>query len=376
MIFLDNASTTKPYKEVLDIVNYYNDENFYNAGAIYTTAFKISTELKKAKESILNSLGARKTDNFIFTSGATESNNMVLRAFAKKNNKILVSVAEHPAIYNTALDLKNAGFNVDFVKVTSDGVVDEADLLKKLTDDVALVSIIHVNNETGAVNDIKKLVSIVKHKNKNILFHSDGVQAFGKIPVNLTDLGVDFYTISGHKIHCVKGIGGLFVKDAKHVKPLITGGGQQDALRSGTENVSGMMALKVACEMAKNNQKQNYENVTEYKKYLLDNLDYSLPYKVVNNGFNSPYIAMICCTGCRAETLVHMMEDDGVLVGNGSACSSKKKENRNLAELGYSALDIEGAVRISFSDFNTLDEVKFATECLNKNVKEYLQKVR
>lgn len=376
MIFLDNASTTKPYKEVLDIVNYYNDENFYNAGAIYTTAFKISTELKRAKESILNSLGARKTDNFIFTSGATESNNMVLRAFAKKNNKILVSVAEHPAIYNTALDLKNAGFNIDFVKVTSDGVVDEADLLKKLTDDVALVSIIHVNNETGAVNDIKKLVSIVKHKNKNILFHSDGVQAFGKISVNLTDLGVDFYTISGHKIHCVKGIGGLFVKDAKHVKPLITGGGQQDALRSGTENVSGMMALKVSCEMAKNNQKQNHEKVTEYKKYLLDNLDYSLPYKVVNNGFNSPYIAMICCTGCRAETLVHMMEDDGVLVGNGSACSSKKKENRNLSEIGYSALDIEGAVRISFSDFNTLDEVKFATECLNKNIKEYLQKVR
>lgn len=376
MIFLDNASTTKPYKEVLDVVDYYNNENYYNAGAIYNSAFKISSELKKAKDSILSSLGAIRTDNFIFTSGATESNNMVLRAFAKKNTKVLVSVAEHPSVYNTAMDLKNAGYNVDFIKITGEGVVDEDDLVQKLTDDVSLVSIIHINNETGAVNDIKKLVSIVKRKNKNILFHSDGVQAFGKIPVNLTDLGVDFYTISGHKIHCVKGVGGLFVKDSKFIKPFITGGGQQDAFRSGTENVSGMMGLKVACEKAKLLQASYYNKVSELKLHLLNNLDKSLNYKVVKSATNSPFITMICCEGCRAETLVHMMEDDGVLIGNGSACSSKKKENRNLSQLGYSALDIEGAIRISFSDFNTLDEVKLAVDCLNKNVKEYLQRVR
>jgi len=376
MIFFDNASTTKPYDEVGKIVNYFNIENYFNPSAIYSTAFAVQNEIKEAKTTILNLIGGRKTDNFIFTSCATESNNMVLRAFAKKNGKILVSGGEHPSVYNTALDLKNSGFNVEIIKLNSNGQVDEKDLMSKLSSDVNLVSIMHVNNETGAVNDIKKLVKLVKSKNKNILFHCDGVQAFGKIPVNVTDLGVDFYTISGHKIHAPKGIAGLFVANAKYLKPLLTGGGQQDAFRSGTENVSGIMGLKVASQLSVKNLELNYKKVTEYREYLINNLDKTLPYKVVQCEQYSPYIVMISCAGCRAETLVHMLEDDGVIVGNGSACSSKKKDNRNLSQLGYSPLEIEGTIRISLSEFNTLDEVKILVEKLNNKVKEYLQKVR
>ena len=376
MIFFDNASTTKPYDEVGEIVNLYNMENYYNPSAIYSTAFTVQNDIKDAKNTILNLLKARKTDNFIFTSCATESNNMVLRAFAKKNGKILVSGGEHPSVYNTALDLKNSGFNVEIVKLNPSGQVDEADLITKLSSDVNLVSIMHVNNETGAVNDIKKLVSIVKAKNKNILFHCDGVQAFGKIPVNVTDLGVDFYTISGHKIHAPKGIAGLFVAGARYLKPLLTGGGQQDSFRSGTENVSGIMGLKVASELSVKNLDGNLKKATEFRDYLLNNLDKTLPYRVVGNEQVSPYITMLTCAGCRAETLVHMFEDEGVIVGNGSACSSKKKDNRNLSQLGYTPLEIEGAIRISFSEFNTLDEVKKLVEVLNNNVKKYLQKVR
>lgn len=376
MLFFDNASTTKPFNEVNDIVNHYNMVDFYNPSAIYGCAFSISNQIKEAKLSLLNLLKARKTDNFIFTSCATESNNMVLRAFAKKNGKILVSMGEHPAIYNTALDLKNMGYNVDFIALNPNGQVDENDLINKLTPDVNLVSIIHVNNETGAINNIKHLVEIVKRKNNKILFHSDGVQAFGKIDLNLTDLGVDFYTISGHKIHATKGIGGLFVANSKYLKPLLTGGGQQDNLRSGTENVSGIMALKTAAEIEIKNLSKNSENVSKLKKFFIESLDKSLPYKVVCDGVGSPYIVMVLCTGCRAETIVHMLEEDGVIVGNGSACSSKKRENRNLSALKYNASDIEGAIRVSFSEFNTLDEVKTLVEKLNLRVEEYLQKVR
>ena len=376
MIFFDNASTTKPYPQIARIVEKYNMESFYNPSAVYGTAFSLQNEIKQAKKDILGCLGAKNTDNFIFTSCATESNNMILRAFAKKSGKILVSAGEHACVYNTALDLKNMGFAVEFIKITPDGRVDENDLMTKLTDDVNFVSIIHVNNETGVVNDIKRLAHIVKLKNKRILFHSDGVQAFGKIPVNVSDLGVDFYTISGHKVHAPKGIAGLFIAGDKYVKPLLAGGGQQDGFRSGTENVSGIMAFDFACKEITKNQKANNQLVKTYYDYMVENLDKTLPIKIVGKGEKSPYITMITCDGCRAETLVHMLEDNGILVGNGSACSSKKKDNRNLREMGYSDREIEGAIRISFSEFNTLDEVKTLVEKLNESVKEYLQKVR
>lgn len=376
MIFFDNASTTKLFDQVNDVVNEYNMEYFYNPSAIYGDAFKVQNDIKNAKNVILNSLGAKEKDNFIFTSCATESNNTVLRAFARKNGKILVSQGEHPSVYNTALDLKNSGYNVEFLNLTSSGKVDENDLRKKLTSDVNFVSIIHINNETGVVNDIAKLTKIIKSYNEKIIVHSDGVQAFGKIPVNVTQLGVDFYTISGHKIHAPKGIAGLFVAGDRYFKPLITGGGQQDSHRNGTENVSGIMAMACASEIATNNLNENYKKMTELSEVFLAGLDKNLPYKIVTNTDKSPYINMIVCSGCRAETLVHMMEERGVIIGNGSACSSKKKDNRNLSQMGYNSLDIEGAIRVSFSSENTVEEVNALVSNLNECVKLYLEKVR
>lgn len=376
MIFFDNASTTKPYDEIGEIVKQYNMDFYYNPSAIYSSAFEIQTKLKNAKINILKALGARDGDEFLFTSCATESNNMVLRAFAKKNGKILVTNGEHPAVFNTATDLKNTGYNVDFINLKPSGQVDEEDLLKKLTPDVNLVSLIHVNNETGAINDIAKLVRLIKSKNPRCLVHSDGVQAFGKIAVNVTSLGVDFYTISGHKIHAPKGIAGLYIAGGKYIKPLITGGEQQGGLRSGTENVSGIMSLEYASVLAKKNLQSNMEKVAKFRDILLDGLDKNLPYKVVGSCEKSPYVNMIICAGCRAETLVHMMEDRGFLIGNGSACSSKKRDNRNLKQLGYTPAEIEGAIRISFSEFNTEEEVFALVKNLNECVNTYLQKVR
>ena len=373
MIFLDNASTTKVHGEVQEIVNKYNTELFYNPSAIYGEAFSVSRDINKARQDIISRMGGRNTDNLIFTGCATESNNMVLKSFIKKNTKALVSVGEHPSVYKTALDLKNNGYDIEFIDLNKSGVVDVETFRKYMTPDVDFVSIMHVNNETGAINNIEQLVKIAKGINKRVLFHSDGVQAFGKIPVNVTRLGVDFYTISGHKFHAPKGIGALYVKDSKFVKPLLVGGGQEGELRSGTENVSGIMALNKASELALNNLENNLNHVKELNNYVRNNVENAY---IISNENASPYIVMLGFSGCRAETILHMIEEYGYLIGNGSACSSKKKENRNLSAMGYDDSIIEGSIRISFSCDTTLEDVKAFVEVLNKVVNEYIEKVR
>jgi len=373
MIFLDNASTTKVSKEVQQIVDKFNTELFFNPSALYGEAFSVSKEINKARQEIIKRLGGRSIDNLIFTSCATESNNMVLKAFIKKNTKALVSIGEHPSVYKTALDLKNNGYDIEFLELDKSGVVDINKFKKMMTKDVDFVSIMHVNNETGAINDIEQLVKYAKSINKKVIFHCDGVQAFGKINVNVAKLGVDFYTISGHKIYAPKGIGALYVKDSKFVKPLLLGGGQEGELRSGTENVSGIMALNKASELVVNNLENNLIHVKELNNYVRQNVENAY---IISDEKASPYVLMLGFAGCRAETILHMVEEKGYLIGNGSACSSKKKENRNLSAMGYREDIIEGAIRISFANYTTLEEVKNFVEVLNNAVKEYIEKVR
>lgn len=372
MVFLDNASTTKVLKEVQEVVGKYNVENFYNPSAVYGEAFSVSKDINSARKNILKRIGGRSTDNLIFTSCATESNNMFLKAFVKKNTKALVSMGEHPSIFKTAEKLKNEGFDVEFVGLAKDGCVDVNEFKKLMSKEVGVVSIIHVNNETGAINPIETLVKIAKSINPRVVFHSDGVQAFGKIPVDVSRLGVDFYTISGHKFHAPKGIGALYVKDSKYIKPLLNGGGQEEDFRSGTENVSGIMALDKASEIALSELEKYYNNSKELNNYVKEN---STGY-VISKETCSPHILMMSYAGVRAETLLHMMEEEGFLIGNGSACSSKKKENRNLSAMGYDNSIVEGAIRISFSKFNTMEEIEKFVKVLNAKVKEYIEKVR
>lgn len=373
MIFLDNASTTRVLPEVQEIVNKYNTEIFYNPSALYGEAFSVSKDINKARQEILKRLGGRITDNLIFTSCATESNNMVLKASIKKHTKALVSIGEHPSVYKTALDLKNNGYDIEFLPINKDGVVDIETFKKYMTPEVDFVSIMHVNNETGAINAIEQLVRIAKSINDKVIFHCDGVQAFGKLNVNVTKLGVDFYTISGHKIHAPKGIGALYIKDSKHIKPLLLGGGQESEFRSGTENVSGIIGLNKASEVAVNNIEANFEHVRTLNNYVRDNVKNAY---IISKENASPYILMLGFAGCRAETILHMVEEKGFLIGNGSACSSKKKENRNLESMGYRQDIIEGAIRVSFSHDNTLEDIKNFVEVLNNTVEEYLNKVR
>lgn len=369
MIFLDNASTTKICNSAKNILIEEAD-NFYNASASYSAGLDNKKKIEEAKKTICNCLHINYKENLVFTASATEANNLAIFGSAKKGEQqYLFSAGEHLCVYNCAEELKNRGYNVKFIPLTSDGTIDFNALNLLLEEPTAFVSCIHVSNETGAINDIEKIGDLLKSKWKYAIFHCDGVQAFGKIDVNLSKLkNVDLYTISSHKICGPKGVGALFVRNRAKLKPYIFGGGQEFGLRSGTENLPSILSFAKASEEKYQNLIANYNYVAELNKIFKAEIT-KLNEKIkinVNNG--SPYIISLSFPGVKGETLVRMCDDDGLFVGTGSACSSKKTAlNRILLEMHKNKEDIEGAIRISFSTENTIDEIKKASEIIVKN---------
>ena len=359
MIYFDNAATTPIIDECIEIVTRYDSQCFFNPSARYAPSIETLREIEKARERIANVLNC-KSSEFFFTSSGSESDNWAIKCTIKRpTDRLIVSEAEHPAVYNTALYLKNKGFDVQFCKVDGSGRVDEDSLLSLLTPNTKLVSIMHVNNETGAINDIQRLVAIVKSKTK-AYFHSDGVQAFGKINVDVEDLGVDMYSVSGHKIHAPKGIAGLYIKKGVSIDSLIHGGGQESGMRSSTENVSGIIAFAKAVEIAKNTLKTSQEKVCVIKNYIKSALSESFSDDILwitpNN--SSPYILYLSLKRIRGEVLLHTLESEGIYVSTGSACSSKKGISRLGEAIGLKEDFREGTLRLSFSKFSTIEEAE------------------
>ena len=377
-MFFDNASTTKVDKEIIEKVNELNDEFYYNPSSLYSAGRRVKKLIEECRGNILNCLNAVRGTGLVFTGSATEANNIALLGSVKKNTKkILVSSVEHPSVYNTALELKNRGYDVEFLKVNSNGVIDIEYYKSKLSKDVDLISVMHVNNETGAVNDIAYLVELAREINPNVIFHSDGVQAVGKIEVDLDDLGVDLYSMSAHKIHGFKGVGALYIKNQSKLKPIVFGGGQENNFRSGTENLLGIYSLSKAIENAVENQIKNYKHILNLKNNFINEMALSgLEYVLHSKDKNVPNIISISFKSCRAETLLNMLSDSKIFVANGSACSSKKSGNRVLESMGVSLQDIEGNLRISFSKYNTVDEVNKLVEILKIVVNKYLLNAR
>lgn len=375
MIYLDNASTTKMHKEVITEINNVNELNFYNPSSLYKQGVNANTLIDEKRRELLTLLGANSSDNLIFTSGASEANNLALRGALKKNGKLLVTNAEHPSVYNLAKQLQLEGFSVDFINTNSNGTVDEDDLFKKING-ATLVSFIHVCNETGAVNNIKELVKKVKNYNKNILVHSDGVQSFGKINVNVAALGVDLYTVSAHKIYGPKGVGGLFVKRGVNLKPLIFGGEQENNLRAGTQNISGICGFVTAAKLTLAKQEDNYNNAVNLKNILIEELSKNKRVVITCKDSYSPYIVTFSTPNIKSEILLHLLEDKEIIVGNGSACSSKHSDNRILSSMGYSNELVTSSIRISLSYENTAEEIKEFVKTLNNVIEEHFNKIR
>lgn len=358
MIYLDNAATTKMYDEALRVLTEANEKRWFNASALYKEASEESKTIRRARETLLGALKAGDGELY-FLSGGTEADNTALFCTRKaKGSRVIVSEGEHDAVINPAKVLKEQGYDVVCAPIKSDGGVDEEKFAALLTPDVSLVSVMHVSNETGAVNDIAKLSAMTKRAAPKAVFHSDGVQAFGKIKVNLRSLGADLYTVSGHKIHGPKGIGALYVAKGTPVKPLVFGGGQEKGFRSGTENGPAIEAFAAAAERTMRNFEEDCSKKRRYLEYLREGLENGVPdVKIITDTERSaPHILTVAFGGVRGEVLLHALEERGILVGVGSACSSHR-ESRFKSLLGLDEAHRDGIVRFSVSAFNDFSEV-------------------
>ncbi|MEG2688247.1 MAG: cysteine desulfurase family protein [Clostridia bacterium] len=369
MIYLDNAATTKTYLESAEIAAKYSVDNFFNPSALYSEAVGVFKDIKQARETLKQALRIGDGELY-FVSGGSEADNTALFSTRKpKGSKIVVSIGEHDAIIQSANQLKEQGYNVVFAPINKDGSVNEQEFVNLLDDTVSLVSIMHVSNETGAINDIKKLVKLTRKYAPNAIFHSDGVQAFCKINVNLRSLDVDLYSISGHKIHAPKGIGALYVKNGVSIKPFVFGGGQEKGMRSGTENTPVIMAFENAVKQNIATFDEKYSQKAKYIEQLRNRLVAELPNIItITPELNAaPHILTVAFEGVRGEVLLHSLEKHNILVGIGSACSSHH-ESRFKSLLGLDEAHKDGIVRFSVSEFNDLAEIETVVSAIKEEL--------
>lgn len=372
MIYLDNAATTKPDCECLKKAEKYLTEYFYNPSALYAEGYALHRELEETRKNILNLIANDANFEIIFTSCGSEADNHALFCGGKRGNVVTTS-GEHSAIISTANELKQRGIEVRFAPLNSDGSVNVDELLKLVDSKTSLVSVIHVNNETGAINDVNAIAKRVKSINGSTLFHSDGVQAFGKIPFRLAK-EIDLYSISAHKINALKGCGALIKRKNLVLKPFIFGGGQEKGLRSGTENVFGIKVFEYASQKKYVNLQENFERVKGLKQRLINLLDKEL-FKIVSSDKSSPYILSVIALGVRGEIILHEVNDRGLIIGTGSACSSneKKRYSRVILACGIEEKLADGVLRLSVSTDTTLEEIEEAAKILNETVRNRME---
>ncbi len=373
MIYLDNAATTRMCEESLAVLDDANRNRWFNASALYKEASDETGRIREAREALSAALRAGGGELY-FLSGGTEADNTALLCTRKpKGSRVIVGEGEHDAVINPAKVLKEQGYDVVFAPIRPDGGVDEEKFAEMLTPNVSLVSVMHVSNETGAVNDIAKLVKMTKKVSPKAAFHSDGVQAFGKVKVDLRALGVDLYTVSGHKIGAPKGIGALYVAKGAPVRPLVYGGGQEKGFRSGTENGPAIEAFAAAAERAVRLLQENSSKKHDYIEHLANGLAEAVPDTVfiTDRERSAPHILTVAFSGVRGEVLLHALDARGIMVGVGSACSSHR-ESRFKSLLGLDEAHRDGIVRFSVSETNDIAEVPVVVQA----IKEETEKLR
>ncbi|MBD5087803.1 MAG: cysteine desulfurase [Clostridiales bacterium] len=367
--YLDNAATTIPFPEVREIMMQTMETDYGNPSSMHQLGVDAEKYIKNAKEIIAKSLKVEEKE-IVFTSGGTESNNQALigTAFANKRKgmHLITTNIEHASIHNPMLFLEDCGFRVSYISVDKNGHVNMDELLDAICEETILVSIMYVNNEIGAVEDIASIAKKIKEKKKDLIFHVDAIQAYGKYPIYPKRMGIDLLSVSGHKIHGPKGIGFLYIKDKLKINPYIYGGGQQRGMRSGTENVPGIAGLGMAVKLIYENQEEKREKLYELKQYFIDKI--TLLEDIFINGMEdmdlkdtAPHVVSVCAKGVGSEVLLHALEDKGVYVSSGSACSSNHPAlSGTLQAIGLEKQMVESAIRFSFSIFTTKEELDYA----------------
>ena len=367
-VYFDNAATTKIIPEVREIMLETMDVEYGNPSSMHLKGVEAEKYIRYAKDVISRQLKCEPKE-ITFTSGGTESNNLALIGIALANkragNHIITTGIEHASVYNPILYLQELGFRITFLKVDSSGKVDLEDLRNALCEDTILVSTMAVNNEIGAIEPVEEIAKIIKEYNKDIIYHVDAVQAFGKMTIYPKRIGVDAMSISGHKIHGPKGSGALFVNEGVKIKPILYGGGQEKGLRSGTENTAAIAGIGKAAEVMYGRLQENCQKMELVKKTLLEGamgLD-----DVYNHSGEAPHIASLSFKGVRSEVLLHALEDKGIYVSAGSACSSNHPAVSGvLKAIGLEKELLESTLRFSFSEYNTVEEAEYVVKVLGE----------
>jgi cysteine desulfurase len=369
MVYFDNSATTKPHKEVVDEVVECMQHYFGNPSSAHKLGLEAEKKIKAAREKVARLIGAQPQE-IIFTSGGSEANNTAIRGTVSKGDHIITSRIEHPSVLKLLQQMETEGYEVTYLNVDNRGVINLDELRNSIKDNTKLVTIMHVNNEIGSIQPIEDIVKIVREKSKKARMHVDAVQSAGKLNIDVKKLDVDFMSLSSHKIHGPKGVGALYIKKGLTIKSLITGGGQEMDIRSGTENLPGISGFGVAAEIILNNLEEKIKHVNEIKKHFINRLS-EIDKIVINSPHDDVHIGNVLNVsfeGVRGEVLLHALEDYKIYVSTGSACSAKKASHKNyvLPSIGLKECHIEGAIRFSFSYLNTIEEVDYTIEALKK----------
>lgn len=368
-IYLDNAATTKPCAEAVQSAVSAMTKNFGNPSSLHRAGLDAQLAVDNARKIIADSVGAE-ANNIIFTSGATESNNLALRgicsAYGRKRRKIVASSVEHASVDETLSALEKSGFEIVRVSPQKDGRFYTADFVNACDEDTAMITMMYVNNETGYILPVKETFSAVKRKYPDIITHTDCVQAYMKISFRANALNANLISLSGHKIHGIKGTGALYIKKGVRVLPIVTGGKQEKGIRSGTESVPLICAFGSAVEKYAPTIKERYEKVSGLKKYLLEKISVLNNVTINSCDDASPYVINISM-GKRSEIMLHFLESKGIYVSSGSACS-KGQQSGVLSEFGISGKNADSALRISMTAETTESELDEFAKALREGI--------
>ena len=372
--YFDNSATTKVLDSVKDIVVKTMTEDYGNPAAKHRKGMEAEQYIREARKIIADTMKVQEKE-ILFTSGGSESNNMALFGAAWANQRagkhIISTSIEHPSVYNPLGVLEELGFEVTILPVDHDGHISLKELEEAIRPDTILVSTMYVNNEVGAVEPVEEISKIIKAKNPSTLYHVDAIQAYGKYVIRPKKQGIDLLSVSSHKIHGPKGVGFLYIRNGVKIKPLIYGGGQQAGMRSGTENVPGVAGFGAAAKEMYTNHAEKVQKLIELKDYMTDRLG-EIEGTVINSKkgeASAPQIVSVSFEGVRSEVLLHALEDKGVYVSSGSACSSNHPGiSGTLKGIGVAQKLLDSTIRMSFGMFNTKEEVDYTIDVLKELV--------
>ncbi|HKM21804.1 MAG TPA: cysteine desulfurase family protein [Lachnospiraceae bacterium] len=372
-IYLDNSATTRCFDSVRTLMSDIMDQSYGNPSSMHIVGIEAEQYIKSAKKTLSDILKVTEKEIY-FTSGGTESDNLAIIGCALANRRagmhLITNRTEHPAVLEPMKYLAEQGFNITYLDTYENGIINTTQLEEAITGETTLISIMQVNNEIGAVQPIEEISRLIKKKNPNTLLHVDGVQGFGKYRTYPKRIGIDLYSVSGHKIHGPKGVGVLYVNEKVKIHPILFGGGQQKGLRSGTENVPGIAGIAKAAEEIYRNFDEQTESLYALKKDFIEKLlqleDVSIN-GVTQIYDSAPHIVSASFRGIRSEVLLHALEDRGIYVSSGSACASNKPAvSETLKAIGLAKELMDSTIRFSFSIETTKEELDYTISALQE----------